>query len=110
MTSRRVGNVVALAPIPAFAVAAVVAAVLFAGCGLFPDRKQAPNVIVVMVDALRADHVGCYGYDRDTTPFIDTLAAGGLRCGECVAQAPWTAASVAGVFTSRYPAQTGVGA
>jgi len=86
------------------------AAALFAGCGLLRTGKQAPNVIVVMVDALRADHVGCYGYDRDTTPFIDSLAAEGLRCADCIAQAPWTAASVAGVFTSRYPSQTGVGA
>ncbi len=41
------------------------------------ERSERPNVILLVVDALRADHVGAYGYDRNTTPFIDSLIADG---------------------------------
>lgn len=89
---------------------AALAIAALSGCGILGGGEPAPNVILVVVDALRADHVGCYGYDRDTTPFVDSLAAGGTRAAECVAQAPWTAASMASVFTSLPPTAAGVGA
>lgn len=81
---------------------------LMAGCGPSKSETEKPNVVVVLVDALRKDHLGCYGYDRDTTPVIDGLAGEGLLFSNPVAQAPWTAPSVASIFTSRYPGQTGV--
>ncbi|MGD9403340.1 MAG: sulfatase, partial [bacterium] len=65
------------------------------------------NVIVVGIDTLRPDHLGCYGYDRATSPNIDAFAAGGVLFENCVSQAPWTAPSFATVFSSLYPSQHG---
>ncbi len=48
------------------------------GCG--PDRpvvKDRPNILLISLDTLRADHLGCYGYARDTSPFLDSLARRG---------------------------------
>ena len=42
-------------------------------------RKDRPNVVLLTADALRADHLGCYGYGRDTPPVLDELAAESLR-------------------------------
>ncbi len=61
------------------------------------------NVIIVMSDALRADRLGCYGYHRSTSPVIDDLAARGIFFKNAYSQAPWTAPSVASLFTSLYP-------
>lgn len=80
-----------------------------AGCGRGGDPAPT-NVLVVVVDTLRRDHVGSYGYERATTPNLDARAGGGLVVERCVAQAPWTAASMASIFTSRIPSETGVGA
>lgn len=50
---------------------------LFLGhCGDVPRR---PNVLLISLDTLRADHLGCYGYSRETSPFWDKLAARGTR-------------------------------
>ena len=40
-------------------------------------RKDRPNVVLLTADALRADHLGCYGYGRDTSPVLDEFAAAG---------------------------------
>jgi arylsulfatase A-like enzyme len=69
-----------------------------------------PNIVLVVIDTLRRDHLGCYGYERATSPFLDELAASGTLFERAFAQAPWTAPSVASVFTSQYPSQIGVGA
>lgn len=57
--------------------------------------------MLVVVDALRADHVGAYGYPRDTTPVIDALAEGGLRFERAISQGSWTLPSMMSLFTSR---------
>jgi arylsulfatase A-like enzyme len=62
-----------------------------------------PNVILVMVDTLRADHLSCYGYEAIRTPAIDALAADGSRFAHAYAQASWTRPSVATILTSLYP-------
>lgn len=64
--------------------------------------KSRPNVIIIQLDTLRADHVGCYGYGRNTTPNIDKLARDGMRFEKAIAPAPWTSASVAQYMTGRY--------
>lgn len=64
-----------------------------------------PNILLVMVDALRADHLGCYGYERDTTPFIDQLAATGMRFAEATSSSSWTTPSVMTTMTSLLPRQ-----
>ncbi len=56
-----------------------------------------------MVDALRADHVGAYGYERATTPAIDSLAQGGVVFEQTIAQSTFTKTSIASLFTGRYP-------
>ncbi len=67
-----------------------------------PERPDA-DVIVITVDALRADHVGAYGYTRrPTTPHIDRLAATGTRFVRAYAQAPHTSFSVASMLTGKY--------
>lgn len=60
------------------------------------------NVLVICVDSLRADHLGCYGYKRDTSPCIDTVAKSGIWFTSAISQAPWTKPSVASLFTSMY--------
>jgi arylsulfatase A-like enzyme len=68
-----------------------------------PRRPQA-DVLLITVDALRADHVGAYGYPRATTPAIDALARGpgGVRFTRAYAQAPHTSFSVASMLTAKY--------
>lgn len=67
--------------------------------------KPQPNVIVLLVDALRADHLSCYGYPHRTSPFIDQLAQGGTRFQCAIAPAPWTLPVHASLFTGRYPSE-----
>ncbi len=66
------------------------------------------HVLLVVVDTLRADHLGCYGYSRNTSPRIDGLATQGVRFERCVSQAPWTTPSIGALVTSRYPRALGI--
>jgi arylsulfatase A-like enzyme len=61
------------------------------------------NVLLYVIDALRADHVSCYGYDRETTPTIDGLAADGVRFDRCYTPATWTRPVAASLLTGLYP-------
>jgi arylsulfatase A-like enzyme len=61
-----------------------------------------------MVDTLRADHLGTYGYTRPTSPRIDALAVEGVLFEQATSQAPWTAASAASLFTGLYPSSHGL--
>jgi choline-sulfatase len=65
-----------------------------------PDR---PNIIIVAADALRPDHLGCYGYARPTSPAIDRFSREAVLFENAVSQAPWTLPSFASFFTSLYP-------
>lgn len=67
------------------------------------------NIVLIGVDTLRRDHVGCYGCTRPTTPNIDRLAGEGVLFENAVSQSPWTLPSFATVFTSLYPSQHGAG-
>jgi arylsulfatase A-like enzyme len=62
-----------------------------------------PNVILIVPDALRADHLGCYGYGRPTSPQIDKFAAEALLFEKAMSNSPWTKPSIGSVFTSMYP-------
>ena len=73
---------------------------LLAGCGGAP---VAP-VVLVTIDTLRADHLGCYGYARATSPVLDAFAAAGTRFAEARSQAPLTAPSHASILTGTLPA------
>ena len=69
-----------------------------------PDGPRRPeaDVVVITIDALRADHVGAYGYKRSTTPNIDALSAHSTRFARAYAQAPHTSFSVASMLTGKY--------
>lgn len=61
--------------------------------------------MLVTIDTLRADHLGCYGYPRETSPFIDTLAAEGVAFGRVFASSSHTTPSHASILTSLHPVQ-----
>jgi arylsulfatase len=63
------------------------------------NRPQRPDIILITLDAARADHLSCYGYSRPTTPFIDSFAAGALRFESAFALAPYTLCSVPTMIT-----------
>ena len=64
--------------------------------------SDAPNVIVIVVDTLRADHLSTYGYERETSPFLDNLAAEGVRFDNAISPSSWTQPSHASMLTGRY--------
>jgi arylsulfatase A-like enzyme len=68
-----------------------------------PQEPRPPNVILYVVDCLRADHVGAYGYSRPTTPEIDRLARDGVLLAQVQACASWTKPAVGCLFTGLYP-------
>jgi arylsulfatase A-like enzyme len=67
-----------------------------------------PNVVLITADTLRADHLGSYGYFRDTSPAIDGLAADGLLIERCIAPMSTTLPSHTSLMTSSYPAAHGI--
>ena len=68
----------------------------------------APNVVVITIDTLRADHVGCYGYKQIRTPNIDALAADGARFERAYTVVPVTLPSHTVMFTGTYPMLSGM--
>ena len=70
--------------------------------------ENRPNIIVVVVDTLRADALGCYGNADANTPVADRLATEGVLFEEALASSSWTLPSVASLFTSVHPGQHGV--
>lgn len=66
------------------------------------DRSAGHNVILVVVDCLRPDHLGFNGYFRDTSPHIDAFASQSISFDQAVTQATWTLPSHASLFTSQY--------
>ena len=91
----------------ALAIAAVLLLALTAGC-----ERETPrlNVLIIGVDTLCPDHLGCYGYGRGTSPEIDALASRGVLFENVISHSPWTLPSFATVFTSLYPTQHGASA
>jgi arylsulfatase A-like enzyme len=78
--------------------------VLLASCGPDPEADRR-NVVLILVDTLRADHLGAYGYSRDTSPRIDAFANESRLFTQARAQAPCTYPSVNSLLTSRPPRQ-----
>jgi arylsulfatase A-like enzyme len=94
--------------------------ILLASCVFWGDRlKQAreagrplppansPNVLLIVLDTVRADHLSLYGYDRPTTPILEQFARRGIRFDAARATAPWTLPSHASMFTGRWPHEVG---
>ena len=61
-----------------------------------------PNILLILVDALRRDYVGLYDHPQPTTPFVDEFNKGGVIFGDALSQAPQTLNSTASLFTSRH--------
>jgi choline-sulfatase len=72
------------------------------------NRQTGPSIVLIVIDCLRPDHLGCYGYTRDTSPTIDALANIGWRYEHAYAVAPWTKPSIASLFSSLLPAGHGL--
>lgn len=66
-----------------------------------------PDIVMIAIDTLRADHVHCFGNDWIRTPHLDALAADGVRFSRCYATAPWTLPSFASIFTGLTPSHHG---
>jgi arylsulfatase A-like enzyme len=73
------------------------------------EQPLAPraNVLVIVIDTLRADRLGAWGAQRPTSPRLDALAAESLLVERAIAQSPWTKPSLASLFTSLHPSQHG---
>ena len=72
------------------------------------SRTQPPNIVLIVIDTLRADRIGAAGNPRGLTPFIDSLAARGYVFRNAYATSSWTNPSVASILTSRYQSQHGI--
>jgi arylsulfatase A-like enzyme len=85
----------------------IVAAFLLTACSRTASAPP-PNVLVIVIDTLRADHLGCYGYARPTSPAIDAFAARSTRYEHCISAAPWTLPSHASLFTGKFSHEHGL--
>ncbi|MFG0319558.1 MAG: sulfatase, partial [Planctomycetota bacterium JB042] len=93
--------------------AALLAAAGAAAVGFTPRERPAPvserpNVILLSIDTLRADRLGCYGYDGGTTPALDAFAAGGVRFDRAYSPQPWTLTSHMTMLTGLSPSVHGL--
>ena len=93
--------------------ALVIAAFPFLGAQLRPtsiasDASSQPNLLIIGIDTLRADHLATYGYKRPTSPNIDGLAASGVLYENCISPQSSTAAAHASLWTREYPHEHGV--
>src|SRR5690348_15558826 len=70
--------------------------------------KPRPNVILITIDTVRADHVGCYGAKNVQTPTLDSLARDGIVFERAISQVPLTWPSHTVILTGTYPFQNGV--
>ena len=74
----------------------------------FPQFDPPPNILFLSIDTQRADHLGCYGYARDTSPNIDHFAAESVRYTQAYAPTPWTLPSHVAMFCGRHPYKLGI--
>jgi arylsulfatase A-like enzyme len=72
-----------------------------------PPPAGSPNIILITLDTVRADHFSSYGYSRQTTPYLDQFARQGVLFENAIAPASWTLASHASIFTGLLPHQHG---
>ena len=89
--------------------AAIALVCVLGACGGGGDDApaQRPNVLLISIDSLRADHVGCYGYAKPTTPTIDRLAREGVMFRSAVSTTSWTLPAHAAMFTGLYDSAHG---
>jgi len=66
-------------------------------------RPSGPNILLIVPDALRPDRLGCYGYNRPTSPYVDKFASEAVVFEKAMSNSPWTKPAMGSVFTSLYP-------
>lgn len=89
-------------PIGPFLLLAAACALAFAGCARAPVEKNRDNVVIVVIDTLRRDHLATYGYSRDTAPFLGELARQGAVF-DGLSPSSWTKPSTASLLTGLHP-------
>ena len=67
------------------------------------DKQRQPDIMLIILDTLRADRLSCYGYSRETTPHIDRFAQTGVLYERAISPAQWTIPAHASLFTGEYP-------
>ena len=75
--------------------------------GLPQANPDAPNILLIILDTVRAPNIGLYGYERATSPGLDRWSASGIVFERAIATAPWTLPSHASLFTGRYNHEVG---
>jgi len=76
----------------------------------FPNKRDSikePNLIIICIDSLRADHLGCYGYSRNTSPNIDSLAKEGILFENAYSNSSFTRESVSVILSGLLPSSSG---
>lgn len=83
--------------------------VVTGGCSKKIERNSSyPDILILLVDALRADHLPTYGYPLNTAPFFSKWAENGVIFENVISQSSWTKSSIASLLTSTYPSVHGV--
>ncbi len=72
------------------------------------QRGEQPNIILMSIDTLRADHLGCYGYKSRTSPFLDEFSSKCVLFEDVTAPYPWTLPSHGSLLTGYYPSRLGL--
>ncbi len=91
---------------------ALIVLLISAGILLFKpfrgENSRRPNIVLIIIDTLRADKLGVYGFPGATSPEIDAMAKEGVVFSRVIAQSSWTRPSIGSMLTSRYPRQLGI--
>lgn len=85
-------------------IGSLVAILIASGC----SKPAPPNVVLVTIDTLRADRLGSYGHQIDTSPFLDDLASQGVRFQNAYSESSWTTPSIVSLLTSLRPTTHGI--
>lgn len=98
---------------PAVRAGCVVVGLVLSACGRSqlpggPEPALRPNLLLISIDTLRADHLGCYGAKRPTSPRLDRFASSAVRFEHAYAPAPWTLPSHAALLTGVHPYRLGM--
>lgn len=86
----------------------LLSALLLACASCAPEPAPAPNIVLIVIDTLRPDHLPFYGYEKDTAPFLSQLAESGMVFERVRSTSSWTAPGTASLVTSLHPVQHGV--
>lgn len=94
-----------------FGIVSILPVLILLSCGEPSDRDISgkPNILLIIIDTLRADHLGYWGYSRDISPVLDSLAESGTAWMETQAQSSWTLPATASILTGLTPREHGAG-